>query len=312
MLLLEGHRQLMSDPKHQKDKIGDFALYRKKTLNDKLGPVENIVRKYAPLPITYDIGRLQLPYFNEYTYTDTLDAIYVTPQSNEVASIMAKKALDDERYPRFDFTKSFEAGRNEAGTFDKYNLPTDVEEISKKVIFPPGSNLFYKMVSKENLFRLMHEDPEVMIKPHPLSNTELLRKLGRDFGYHRLINQNDSGYTVLTKVEQMWGTTASELPIRAALLGKHVHNIGNFFEEQIGSHTPINRLLWNTKGDEAKIRASRIIGSPLSGMFWPDDPDLEENIKLYFAETMKVRESSRSLLYNLPDHLKIEMWKKEN
>lgn len=311
MLLLDGHRQLLSDPAHQKEKVGDFAVHRKKSLHEKLGPVEKLVRQYSPLPITYDIGRLQLPYFSEFTYTDTLDAVYVTPQSVEVAAIMAQRALDDDTNERYDFNKSFEYGRNELGTFDKYNLNLETGEIPEKVVFPPGSNLFYKMVSKENLFRLMYEDQEVMIKPHPLSNYDLLRKLGRDFGYHRLIGQNSSGYKVLNKVKVMWGTTASEMPIRAALLGKQIYNIGNFFEEQIGSHTPVCRLLFNKSGEEAKTRATRILGSPLSGFFWPEDPNLEENIKFYFSEVMNQRNKHKTTMYVMPDHVKLEMWKRE-
>jgi hypothetical protein len=312
MLLLENHKHLMSDPNHQKEKIQDFANRRKKSLSERLGPVEKLIRTYCPLPITYDIGRLQLPYFNEYTYNDSMDAIYVSPQNTEVASIMSKRALEDEKNIRFDFNNSFDLGKNELNTYDKYNLNKSTIDFNKKVVFPPGSNLFFKLVSKENLYRLMHEDQEVSIKPHPLSNNDLLRKLGRDFGYHRLIDHNLSGYTILERADYVWGTTASEMPIRAALLGKHVLNIGNFFEEQIGSHMPINRLLWNYSGEEAKVRATRVLSSPLGGFFFPEDPNLEENIKLYFKETMALRDGFKPLLYTMPDHIKLEMWKKES
>lgn len=311
MLLLDGHKQLMSDLAHQKEKISDFANLRKKSLHQRLGPVEALIRKYVQLPVTYDVGRLQQPYFSEYTYNDSLDAIYLTPQSAEVASIMAQKALDDEKYPRFDFETTFELSKNDHNNYDKYNLDPKTVTFSNKVVFPPGSNLFFKIVSKENLFRLMHEDQDVMIKPHPLSNTDLLRKLGRDFGYHRIMNPNTSGYVVLERAQQVWGTTASEMPIRAALLGKPVYNIGNFFEEQVGSHMPVNRLLWNQSGTEAQTRARRILGSPLSGFFFPDDPRLEENIQIYLRETLAVREHWKPLVYSMPDHLKLEMWKKE-
>lgn len=314
MFLLESHSHLMSDIKHQKEKISDFAKHRKKSLHERLGPVEKLLRELSPLPVTYDIGRLQLPFFTEYTYNDSMDAIYISPQSTEVAAIMAERALDDETNPRFDFTASFEKGKSEKDTYDKYNLVTDIFEppqIRKKIVFPPGSNLFNKLVSKEILYRLMHEDPSVMIKPHPLSNNDLLRKLGRDFGYHRLIGPTASGYKLLENADFIWGTTASEMPIRAALLGIPVFNVGNFFEEQVGSHMPVNRLLWNQRGEEAKHRATRILSSPLSGFFFPEDPNLKENIKLYFTETLRVRERFKTLTYVMPDHLKIEMWRKE-
>jgi len=314
MLLLGSHQHLMSDLKHQKEKISDFAKYRKKSLQERLGNVESLLRKHCPLPLTYDVGRLQLPFFTEYTYNDSMDAIYISPQSTEIAAIMAELALDDDKNERFDFTVSFEKGKNEKGTFDKYNLNMTIHELPefrKKIVFPPGSNLFHKIVSREALYRLMHEDPQVLIKPHPLSNDDLLRKLGRDFGYHRLIGPIVSGYKLLENADFIWGTTASEMPIRAALLGITSFNIGNFFEEQIGSHMPINRLLWNQRGEEAKLRATRVIGSPLGGFFFPEDPNLEENIKLYFHETLKVRERFRTLTYSMPDHIKMEIWKKD-
>lgn len=311
MYLLDSHRLLMCDPNHQAEKVGThYAGLRKKSL-DRLGRVERLLRSLCPLPLTYDIGRLQLPYFSEYTYNDSMDAIYVSPQSSEVAAAMSVKALHDEMNARFDFAAVFEKSKNKLGTYDKYDLAETNEIFPKKVIFPPGSNLFFKIVSKENLFRLMHEDPDVMIKAHPLTNNDLLRKLGRDFGYHRLLSPNTSAYTILENVDTMWGTTASEMPIRAALLGKRVLNISNFFEEQVGSHMPINRLLWNKSGEEAKIRATRVLGSPLGGFFFPEDPNLEHNIKLYFNESMKIRESKKTYTYTMPDHLKLEMWKKD-
>lgn len=311
MYLLESHKLLMSDPKHQSEKIGDYSKIRKKSLRERLTPVENLVRRYAPLPVTYDIGRLQQPYFSEYTYNDSMDAIYVTPQSSEIAARMAVLALEDEINPRFDFTTSFEKGRNELNQFDKYNLDEANTIFPKKVVFPPGSNMLSKIVSKENLFRLMYEDPQVMIKPHPLTNSEHIRKLGRDFGYHRLLSPNTGSERILENVDVMWGTTASEMPVRAALMGKRVLNISNFFEEQVGSHLPINRLLWNVDGEEAKIRATRVLGSPLGGFFFAEDPNLAENLQLYFAKTMEIRESCKTVTYSMPDHLKLEVWKRE-
>lgn len=302
----------MSDPNHQTEKVGaHYAGLRKKSLSERLGKVEILLRTLCPLPLTYDIGRLQLPYFSEYTYNDSMDAIYVSPQSTEVAARMSAMALEDETHPRFDFTIAFEKSRNKLNTHDKYDLSEPNFEFPKKVIFPPGSNLFSKMVSRENLYRLMHEDESVMIKAHPLTNNDLLRKLGRDFGYHRLLSPNTGAHAILENVDVMWGTAASEMPIRAALLGKKVLNIGNFFEENQGSHLPINRLLWNKSGEEAKIRATRVLGSPLGGFFFPEDPNLESNIKLYFRETMKIRERNKTYTYVMPDHLKLEMWRKD-
>lgn len=283
-------RELLGDRAVHAAKIGeDFADLRGVHL-DRLASVEALVRSAAPLPISYDVTRTQPPFFNEFTYTEALGCLYVAPQSCEVAARLA--ALGAEVGGGFDVAG---AVMDRHGSLDKYVLdPAD--RLSKSVFFGPGSNIFKQAVSRDGLSRAMHDDPDLIIKPHPMTNEGWAHELGREYGYHRVAEPMASGDAYLRGADRVYVTSATEMGLYAVLLGKEVRNLGVFGWEARGVYNPFYRLVWGLGREEARAILIRALNSPVSGLFHPDDPGLEERISRYFDAAMAAREVFRPLV----------------
>lgn len=293
MVTTPAHDMRLADRGVQDRKITpEFAALRGPHL-DRLAPLEELVRELAPLPVSYDVTRLQLPFFQEFTYTEMLGGLYVAPQSSEMAARMAAAADGDLAEHAFD---AADAVIQCAG--DKYRLESS-EGWAKKVAFLPGSNIFAEAVSREALTRLMHEDPEVVIKPHPMTGLELVRHLGRSFGYHRVLDPMASGWNCLVAAEVAYVTTTTEMGLYAVLRTTPIANLSAFPAEARGVYNPFYRLLWreSTIGRLRCLR--RVLSSPLSGFVHPDDPNPRGRLERYFAAAMAAREPFRPLVHEI-------------
>ena len=273
------HRERMDDAKHA-DRLGPMADRRGAHLA-RLSPVEAMVHANSPLPCSYDVSRGQPPFFNEFTYTECLGMLFVQPQSSEIGARLLAHAADAPH--EFDF----DVADMVAGC-DKYRL-ADIDAAYRSVVFPPGGNIFNICMSREAMDRAMAVDPDLMIKLHPLTNTGLIEMLGMSYGYHRLIDPTASGWSVLAKADTIHVTTASEMGLHGFLLGKDVRNVTAYGFESQGTFNAIYRLLWGLGADEAKAVLMRVLNSPYSGLFHPDDPNLSEKMNLYFAKAMELR-----------------------
>lgn len=285
------NESLVNEETHIK-KIGkEFAEKRAPHLTQLAAPLE-LAQKICPLPMSYDVTRLQHPYFNEFSYTEFLGCLYISPQSAEIAARMIEAADIDQRHSFGFMTYKEILNRKQAdGTLDKYTLEADAElnPDAKKIAFVPGDNIFTTAISKELLARFM-DDPEAYIKPHPMTTPNLTRMLGREFGYHRILEPMHSGWKYLQQATEVHVSTTTEMGIYAAMLGKPIHNIGNYFLEARGCYVPFYRLLWNKNIAQNEMTIKRVLASPLSGVFHPEDPDLEEKMFIFFDSCMKLRE----------------------
>ena len=287
MVTIESQQKRLSDNETQNAKLTvDFAKLRSEHLK-LLAPLEEEIRRQAPLPISYDIGRSQPPYFNEFTYTELLGGLYVSPQSCEAAARMVQEAVDCQD-PILADVMDFIPLR------DKYKLDEKPLASPPNVVFLPGTNIFRIAVSKENLSRLMHEQEDIMLKLHPLTDEGLTRFLGMNFGYHRLIGGRVSGAAVLSASQRVWVTTSTEMGLYAMLEGKPVGNITNYAYEPRGSYNPFYRVLWNATNKRRAIR--QVLNSPLSGFFHPEDPHVREKIGKYFEHAMSWRAAYKPLV----------------
>lgn len=293
MVTTPSHQARLADRAAQDRKITPaFAALRGEHLA-RLGPLEELARELAPLPISYDVTRLQPPFFQEFTYTEMLGGLYVAPQSCEIAARLAREAAGDLEQCAF---SPADAVMSAAG--DKYRLqPAAAGEQPAKVAFLPGSNIFSEAVSREALTRLMHEDPDVWIKPHPMTAPELLRQLGRSFGYHRILDPMASGWACLQAAEIAFVTTTTEMGLYAVLLGKRIVNLSAFQAEPRGVYNPFYRLLWSLEPSDRRVRLRAALASPCSGFVHPDDPDPRGRLERFFARAMAMRELMRPLVH---------------
>lgn len=294
MVTTPSHQLRLTDRDVQDRKITpEFAALRGTHL-DRLAPLEELVRELAPLPVSYDVTRLQLPFFQEFTYTEMLGGLYVAPQSSELAARMAAAAATDFAQHSFDAADAVLAA---AG--DKYRLGDIGDLKPSKVAFLPGSNIFAEAVSREALTRLMHEDPEVVIKPHPMTGLDLVRHLGRSFGYHRILEPLVSGWACLQAADAVYVTTTTEMGLYAALRSTPIANLSAFPAEARGVYNPFYRLLWRESPIGRLRRLRQVLSSPLSGFVHPDDPDPRGRLEAYFAAAMAARELMRPLVHEI-------------
>lgn len=297
MVELASHRQRMNDRSLQEHKIGaEFAGLRSAHLTE-LDALEEEVRAAAPLPISYDVTRLHPPYFMEFTYTELLGGIYVAPQSSEIAARVMTAALEVE--PGHDPVPAILARKQ----MDKYQLEAG-DGAHKRVAFLAGSNIFERAVCKEALSRAMQDDPDLVIKPHPMTNEDALRKIGRLYGYHRVLEPKSSGWACLLAAEEVLTLSTSEMGLYAVLLGKPITNLTRISYEPRAAYSPIYRLLWGQSPDEAKERLSRLLASPCSGFIHPSDPTAPAKARAVMDLAMRLREPFRPLLqdFDMPDY----------
>lgn len=272
-----------------RDNLGEFHDLRKPHLED-LREVEVMVRQRAPLPTTYDVNRNQPQWFQEFTHTECLGGLLVTPQSGEAAARMVQIGVDERSSLDRDPTEWIMDRLERTGTLDKYRLQGVSMPDVERVVFTPGSNLFTTMVSREILTRAMWEDDDLFIKPHPMTNEGNMRMLCREFGYHRIIPPMESGWEYLRKATVVYATSSTELALYAVLLGKEVRNISNFFHETMGVYHPLFRLR-----DRGELVAA--LSSPYSGFIIPgDDPN---RVDEYFRRAMELRRTLRPLTYEM-------------
>ena len=293
-------RELLDDPAIQTKKIGrEFAAMRGDHLA-YLKPVEAVIRAAAPLPASYDVNRHQPPFFSEFTYTELLGAgLLVSPMSAEASARLVQIALDrpDEG---FDAASAILAQRKERGTLDKYKLDASAAPMAKAVAFLPGTNIFRDMVSFEALSRAMWDDGELVIKPHPFSDDGLVAHLCQTFGYSRVVDPRASGDACLIAAERVYACTTTEMGLYAALMGKPIFNVGNFWTEGRGAYSAFYRLLWGETTADAKAILTHVLNSPYSGFFHKDDPDLEGRAATYYGAAMDIRAMLKPLIATPP------------
>lgn len=299
MELITSHGVRMGDAETNSKKLGPLAEKRSPHLV-RLEALEEIIHELAPLPASYDVGRFQPPYFNEFTYTEMMGGLIVAPQSCEAYARVVQVAADRGDESDFDPVPAI----LKRDHMDKYQLETPTGALPKRVALLPGSNIFGAAVCREALTRQMHEDPDLVIKLHPLTNEGTVRDLGRLFGYHRLVPALQSGWAYLDAAAEVVTTSTSEMGLYAILLDKPVANVTKFAFEARASYGPWYRHLWGRDPATAKASLRHLLRSPYSGFLHPDDPDVRERAKAFFGAAMEVREPFKPLVaeYNPIDY----------
>lgn len=293
------HEERLMDNKVHEKKIGDSASLRGEHLKD-LQELEEKIRKLCPLEYcSYDIVRFSKPYFREFSYTEMLGGIYVSPTSSEIAVQLAAYAIENPVDEIDPCIEPFIASRlQKYNTLDKYKLDRNISiPNAKRVVFVPGSNIFSDTVSKELLARLLWENEDVYVKFHPFTHEGTIRALCSDFGYDRFIDPKESGWEYLANAEEVWSTSTSEMGLYAVLFDKPVHNIGNFFTEHRGAFYPFFRFIADKPLEEAKENLVRLLSSPYSGFFMPNDPNVDEKIKVFYEKAMELRKPHKPMIF---------------
>lgn len=264
-----------------------------------LEPIENYVQAKSPLPINYDLNRPQPWYFTEYSYTEFMGGIIVSPMSDEIAT---RHMIHSMKYrSHFDAESVILQRLKQNNNLDKYN---SLQEPSGKyahfnaLVILPGSNILHSTVSKEKLSEVMWLRDDVNIKPHPLTTKKNFYELQKEFGVHRVFHPMQSGWRLVEMASEVYTTSTTELAMYATLMNKKVTSIGNIFYERTGAYYPVFRNIANLPPKKAKTNLLKILNSDRSGIVFIEDSKYEEKLDGYFNSTMKMRKNYKPLVIN--------------
>ncbi len=286
---------LMSDQFNERTKIGPYA--KRSLRNEWACSIEELVRSLSPWPITYDVSSIQSTDFGEFTYTEFAGGgLWITTQSREVNCRL------------IDFASKIDSGKEGQEFFEKFihyfSDKYDLEELEDKykdikhAVFLPGHNLL-DLIDISALEKLLREEDDVMVKPHPLTHNDALKMISGRCGWQKVLPKNVSGSKLLEQCDTVYSTTASEMIITGASLGKTVYDISLWSASGAGVYQPFHRIityLQKREGKEAAKKAiANILACPWSGVVFEFMPDYEERMKLYFDKALELRELYRPL-----------------
>jgi len=290
---IRSHLTKMSDKQALAANISPEFVRRRGAHLERLHALEDMVRELCPLPVSYDVGRGQPPYFTEFTYSEMLGQLFLNPQSSEVSHRMVAEAFARGRVGAFD---AVEAILSRAG--DKYTLDgAPAGPLPKRVVFLPGTNCFNEMASKEAITRVAHEFPDAIFKPHPMTAEPTLRQLGMQVGYDRLAGPMESGWAYLMAADEVWATTCTEMGLYATLLGKRLRSVGNVRFEAHGAFAPFYHLIRGKEPGAAAADLRQALNSYGSGFIHPDDPDAEGKVRAAIDLALELRQPFKPLAY---------------
>lgn len=280
---------LMSSKDTQYSKIGNFAT--RSSRNKFSEENEKLIRDSSPYPISYDVTQVQTTNFSEFTYTELLSGFWIATQSLDINCRLLQDASEINTESSLDLASI---------VADKYNLSADISKYkdSKKICFLPGHNML-DVASVEIIARLVHEEDDVLIKPHPITNAESLHMLAQRFGWNKIIDKDVSGDSLIKNCDVVYTTTASEMAISGTILGKKVVNVSNFFNEGSGAYHPLTRILFQAHKyhgvEEAQRLLKNIFACEWSGIVTKESGNIEERIKTYYSKALEYRTRYKTL-----------------
>ena len=269
-----------------KDEYLEFALEVEQWLESR----------NAPLPVTFDVAHCQPPFYSEYTYSDFAGGIWVRSLSAEFNSRYFQ-ALFQQDLPKdnvWPVDHRAEGSMTKIPWREKYDLKhtgreSKAEKNNHNIIFLAGTNLFQN-IAWEIVDREIYSFDKTLIKPHPLTNDDGLKKLSKRYGWHRIIDLNDSGYYWYSQAETISTTANSELFVRSIIDGKLKECLTKISTIAKASYFPFFRM--SQLVDYGKEIEEEIL-NPWSGFVFPQQ-QWKTRLKAYFETTMDFRKRWRS------------------
>jgi hypothetical protein len=274
------NRTTMRDSYKNEDRIGDLEV-KDDYLEFQL-KVEDFIESHSLLPVTFDVAQCQPPFFSEYTYTDYAGGVWIKSLSAEFNSRYLM-TLPKDNTGQLIFREKYELSR--------FRDDKDLEEKDNRtIIFLAGTNLF-NQICWELVDRIIYFNDKALIKPHPLTNDEGLKKVGNRYGWHHLIGVQESGYYWFEKASKVYATSNSELFVRAMLTDKYADCIN--YLEKIPKSSYFSFFILNKEGYKANEIKSVILDEA-SGIVFPHQADWKERLLKYFEKSFEFRKQFQS------------------
>ena len=246
---------------------------------DFLVKVENFLNSESPLPISFDVRPCQIQYFSEYSYSDFGGGIWVRSMNNETNA-------------RYLLSLEINQAIN-LSLLERYSLSDkNINEKYETVCFLAGSNLIDEL-SFEILDRIIFENPNSFIKPHPLTHDPTIREYALRYGWNKILDKNLSGYSIFSKTERIYTTTNSELFLRSLIEDKFIDTLTKYEFLAKSQYSPFFAL---HKRGYTSNQIKGTINNESSGLVFPTQEDWKERLSNYFENSMKFRESLKPVL----------------
>ena len=222
--------------------------------------LENVFRDALDPDIpSYDVNSTQGTDFDEWTYTEGLEAFMAFTQSVEINARLALEAAEWDGEIEVDHVEEIRANLR-----DKWSLKGSAGvSVGEKVFFPPGNNLGW-LINTDNVLRAFCTDKTWRLKPHPITSDDDVRQAKLSFGITRLYDRQCSGMDVLRACECVGYTTASEMGLIGMILGKETVDFSKFEFEGCGRYHSLYLAVRESRLDP-KVILNRLFNCPWSG-----------------------------------------------
>ena len=284
---------LMSSPETHKDRLSDMVT--RSSRNEWAESVEPLIRQRSPYPTSYDVAATQRTNFQEFTYTEFAGGALLTTQSIDVNTRLMQLAAHEGG----DTTSILENWSKLL--VDKYELHREDEEFEypERMIFTPANNAF-DLISWETMCRVSHDNEDIRVKPHPLCDGEGVKQIVDRIGWNNLIPRTHSGMDYMLNSKEVWGTSCSELTVTAAMLGKKVHNVGNFFHEADGAYYPLTRELFTWEDQQQAVL--NMAACEFSGLIfpWQSEEEIIMRIDKFYEKALEIRRAHKPMYVQYP------------
>lgn len=248
--------------------------------------LEELVKKNAPLPTTYDVAPIQDNYFTEFSYLDFNGGLVLQTLSAEVTASIMEYSIKDV-VPDYSLVDKFLQNIHDKYILENVDCPANIT----KIAFMPGTNLIH-CVNRELLDRELFYHDDLLIKPHPLTSDETLRHYGINYGYARVIDKQVSGMAFLKNAEVVYTASNSEMGLVAVAMKKRLVDMTSLSLQPRLSYSSFYRLFSGDIEHNYETFA-KILTSKTSGVLMPFFDDNQERIESYFSLAMNIRELYR-------------------
>lgn len=265
--------------------------------DSKLKEFEEIYREqmFPDIP-SYDVACVQPTGFTEWGYSEGFHCFRAYTQSVEINARLMIEATKFANSDNSDYCESIVNSLT-----DKWELDSEyVNARGRYVFFPPGNNLGW-IVNTDNVLKAFEEEPEWMLKPHPMTSADDVRAAKNAFGITRIYDPKLSGIELMLQADKIGYTSTSEIGILAMMHGKSTVDFTKYEFEGWGSYHSVY-LAVRDSFFIPKIILNRIINCPWSGIvpFSLTADQAATRFKQFKEKTLGLRDKYRPVTRPLP------------
>jgi hypothetical protein len=247
------------------------------------------------LKSSFDVTAQENPYFNTVNYTTYAGMIILHPLEfgQSLFQMYDAKSENKADAGHIDFLRD----KIMSDRIEKYDKKFTVDNSFDAVAVLCGHNKFKQHIDGRKLDKLSRKyGKKLAIKPHPISDSGLLKYLEIYANFSTLLTVHDSLYSVIKASKKVYTTHISETALTGLIAGKPVEPIDHFQQRFCGSFGHINHFCF-TEDDPLKVISS-IFASSKSGIICPEvDVNWKAKVDEYFAYTIKRRMKMKGYYY---------------